>query len=105
MVGMHYLTGPCHACNLKKGYAKDRLINSSFRPKHSENHESGCLFSTCYRMIRFVLPAGRPPVLQRTMRFCPAYAGITNIELIRYGRLPPFLTPTICYRMHQFHKR
>ena len=47
--------------------------------------ESSRLFSTCYWMIRYAHPAGRPPDVQRAMRFCPAYAGMTKDELSRHS--------------------
>jgi hypothetical protein len=34
-------------------------------------------------MIRFAHPAGRPPGVHRALRFCPAFAGMTDKDLFR----------------------
>jgi hypothetical protein len=64
--------------NVNKGNLREALINSSFRAKRSVDPESSSLFSICYWMIRYAHPAGRPPGVQRAMRFCPAFAGMTK---------------------------
>jgi hypothetical protein len=56
----------------------EALINSSFRPERSGEPESSALNTISYWMIRYALPAGRPPGVQRAMRFCPAFAGMTE---------------------------